>query len=195
MTREEIARGLRCSASTGEKDCGKCPWGIREEFEGGAWESCDCDRMAVEAADLLENDGSQILALQRELELKRAQLDCASASAEKLRRQNGELRDAAALVTRLAADAAEREWISAAERMPEEHESIFAKAYGTKRWANGMFRTMSDEVFACVAFDDGHKTTMTLRTHDGAWALSSIHRGHVTHWMPLPEPPEEGEHG
>ena len=109
MTREEIVRGLRCSASTGDKDCGKCPWGIREEFEGGTWESCDCDRMAVEAADLLENDWSQILALQRELELKRAQLDCASASAEKLRRQNGELREAAALVTRLAADAAEEQ--------------------------------------------------------------------------------------
>lgn len=107
MTREEIARGLRCSASTGDKDCGKCPWGIREEFEGGVWESCDCDRMAVEAADLLENDGSQILALQRELALRQAQLDCASASAEKLRRQNGELREAAAQVTRLAGDAAE----------------------------------------------------------------------------------------
>lgn len=107
MTREEIARGLRCSASTGEKDCGKCPWGIREEFEGGVWESCDCDRMAVEAADLLENDWSQIVALQRELALRQAQLDCAAASAEKLRRQNGELRDAAAQVTRLAGDAAE----------------------------------------------------------------------------------------
>ena len=107
MTREDIARGLRCSASTGEKDCGKCPWGIRVEFEGGVWESCDCDRMAVEAADLLENDGSQVLALQRELALRQAQLDCASASVEKLRRQNGELRDAAAQVTRLAGDAAE----------------------------------------------------------------------------------------
>lgn len=187
MTREEIARGLRCSASTEEKDCGKCPWGIREEFEGGVWESCDCDRMAVEAADLLENDGSQVLALQRELELKRAQLDCAAASAEKLR-------DAVAQAARLAAEA-ERDWISVEDRLPEEHESIFAKAYGTKRWADGMFRTISDEVLACVAFEDGHKVTMTLRTHDGVWGLSSVHRGHVTHWMPLPEPPEEGEHG
>ena len=96
------------------------------------------------------------------------------------------------ILERLAAEAAvEREWISVENRLPEEHESIFAKAYGTKRWADGMFRTISDEVLVCVAFDDGRKTTMTLRTHDGAWALSSIHRGHVTHWMPLPEPPEE----
>lgn len=197
MTREEIVRGLRCSASCGEPlDCTGCLYLLEDKDEDGVRiQDCNADRIFENAADLLENDRSQILALQRELELKRAQLDCASASAEKLRRQNGELREAAALVTRLAADAAEREWISAAERMPEEHESIFAKAYGTKRWANGMFRTISDEVFACVAFDDGHKTTMTLRTHDGAWALSSIHRGHVTYWMPLPEPPEEGEHG
>lgn len=108
--------------------------------------------------------------------------------------QNGELRDAAAQVTKLTAEAAvERDWISVEDRLPEEHESIFAKVYGTKRWADGMFRTISDEVLACVAFEDGHETTMTLRTHDGAWALSSIHRGHVTHWMPLPEPPKEGK--
>lgn len=93
----------------------------------------------------------------------------------------------------MAAEAAvERDWISVEDRLPEEHDSIFAKAYGTKRWADGMFRTISDEVLACVAFEDGHKVTMTLRTHDGAWALSSVHRGHVTHWMPLPEPPREG---
>ena len=96
--------------------------------------------------------------------------------------QNGELRDAA-----------ERDWISVEDRLPEERESIFAKAYGTKHWADGMFRTISADVLACVAFDDGRKTTMSLRTHDGAWALSSVHRGHVTHWMPLPEPPKEVE--
>lgn len=107
MTREEIARGLRCSGSAGEKKCGGCPWRVREDVEGQDWWDCNVDQMALDAADLLENDRSQVLALQRELELKRAQLDCATASAEKLRRQNGELRDAAAQVTRLAGDAAE----------------------------------------------------------------------------------------
>lgn len=106
MTREEIARGLRCSASTGEKKCSGCPWRVREDMEGQDWWDCNVDQMALDAADLLENDRSQVLALQRELELKRAQLECATASAEKLRRQNRELRDAAALVTRMAGDAA-----------------------------------------------------------------------------------------
>lgn len=110
MKREEIVRGLRCSGSTGEKKCDGCPWCVREGVEGKDWWDCNVDQMALDAADLLENDRNQTLALQRELELKRAQLDCASASAEKLRRQNGELREAAAQVTRLAGDAAaERE--------------------------------------------------------------------------------------
>lgn len=107
MTREEIVRGLRCSGSTGEKKCGGCPWCVREDVEGQDWWDCDVDRIALDAADLLENDRNQVLALQRELALRQAQLDCAAASAEKLRRQNGELRDAAAQVTRLAGDAAE----------------------------------------------------------------------------------------
>ena len=187
MTREEIVRGLRCSATCGEPlDCTGCPYLLEDKDEDGVRiQDCNADRIFENAADLLENDWSQVLALQRELELKRAQLDCASASAEKLR-------DAVAQAARLAAEA-ERAWISVEDRLPEEHESIFAKAYGTKRWADGMFRTISDEVLACVAFEDGHKVTMTLRTHDGAWALSSVHRGHVTHWMPLPAVPEEGE--
>lgn len=112
MTREEIVRGLRCSATCGEPlDCTGCPYLLEDKDEDGVRiQDCNADRIFENAADLLENDRSQILALQRELELKRAQLDCASASAEKLRRQNGELRDAAALVARMAGDAAvERE--------------------------------------------------------------------------------------
>ena len=182
MTREEIARGLRCSASTGEKDCEKCPWGIREEFEGGVWESCDCDRMAVEAADLLENDRSQILALQRELELKRAQLDCATASAEKLRRQNRELRDAAALVTRLAADAAEREWISVEERMPKDDGDLLAIVSG---YPPPNITLENVIVVAAYCGSEGWYVNEYPEWEDPT----------VTYWMPLPAVPEEGEHG
>nr|DAR53906.1 MAG TPA: rubredoxin iron binding domains containing a [Bacteriophage sp.] len=109
MTREEIVRGLRCSASCGEPlDCTGCPYLLEDKDEDGVRiQDCNADRIFENAADLLENDRSQILALQRELALRQAQLDCAAASAEKLRKQNEELRDAAALVTRLAGDAAE----------------------------------------------------------------------------------------
>ena len=61
--REDIVRALRCSASTGDKDCTGCPYRIREEFEGFTWESCDCDRMAVDAAEMLEADTETISAL------------------------------------------------------------------------------------------------------------------------------------
>ena len=176
MTREEIARGLRCSASTGEKDCGKCHWGIREEFEGGVWESCDCDRMAVEAADLLENDGSQILALQRELALRQAQLDCAAASSAVLKKQNEQMRDAAADVTRLAAEAAvERDWISVEDRLPE---------------------PMTWVLCACR---DGRMRILRYDNIMDDWDLMTrntcYRREHVKYWMPLPAVPEEGEHG
>lgn len=186
MERDEIVAALRwLRPESGDFACEGCGWENSCGVHG-------C-RIMREAADMLENDESQAIALQRELALRQAQLDCAAASSAVLKKQNEQMRDAAAQVTKLAAEAAvERDWIRVEDRLPEEHESIFAKAYGTKRWADGMFRTISDEVFACVAFDDDHKTTMTLRTHDGAWALSSVHRGHVTHWMPLPEPPKEG---
>lgn len=185
MTRKEIVAALRrLKVETGSLAC----LGCGREHNCGV-HGC---RILREAADMLENDESQTVALQRVLALRQAQLDCAAASSAVLKKENEQMRDAAAQVTKLAAEAAvERDWISVEDRLPEEHDSIFAKAYGTKRWADGMFRTISDEVLACVAFEDGHKVTMMLRTHDGAWALSSVHRGHVTHWMPLPEPPKE----
>lgn len=61
--REDIVRALRCSASTGDKDCTGCPYRIRGEFDGFTWESCDCDRMAVDAAEMLEVDTKTISAL------------------------------------------------------------------------------------------------------------------------------------
>lgn len=61
--REDIVRAMRCSASTGDKDCTGCPYRIRGEFEGFTWESCDCDWMAVDAADMLETDARTISAL------------------------------------------------------------------------------------------------------------------------------------
>ena len=56
-------------------------------------------------------------------------------------------------------------WISAEERLPEEHDSLFAKYYGTPGWRSGMFRNVPP---GCTALCEpvqlpgygGHKTIL-----------------------------------
>jgi len=81
------------------------------------------------------------------------------------------------------------EWISCSERLPEEHESIFAKFKGTDKWNDAMFEKISDEVNVTVEFEDGTRKTKTLHTIDGRW--NGGNRGikfKVIAWQPLPEP-------
>ncbi len=84
-----------------------------------------------------------------------------------------------------------QQWISVEERLPEEHDSMFAKWYDTPMWKPGMFRTTSGDVLVCVEFGEGSRVVSTARTNAGEWNISSIFSGKVTHWMPLPEPPKE----
>lgn len=56
-----------------------------------------------------------------------------------------------------------------------------------------MWREQSDKVLVTVTFKDGTRLVTTGETHDGEW-YTSISRSLnpiVTHWMPLPEPPQE----
>lgn len=89
----------------------------------------------------------------------------------------------------------EQRWIPVTERLPEEHDSFFAKLYGTDKWNAHMFRKTSDEVIVTTVFADGTKRTDTAYTHDGKWefGIKAVQR-EVVAWMPLPEPyKEEGE--
>lgn len=62
--REDIIRALLCSATTGhDPDCAGCPYVLSQEFGGRAWDDCDCDRMARDAAEMLEADKTTISAL------------------------------------------------------------------------------------------------------------------------------------
>ena len=69
--REDIVRALRCSVSTGDKDCTGCPYLMEEtlteamaEIVGDKlWMSCDLDQMAMDAAERLEADTKTISAL------------------------------------------------------------------------------------------------------------------------------------
>lgn len=83
-------------------------------------------------------------------------------------------------------------WIPCSERLPEEHDSMFAKLKGTDKWSKSMFEKISDEVNATVEFEDGTRKTMTLHTNDGKWNTNNrIVKFNVIAWQPLPEPFKE----
>lgn len=84
-------------------------------------------------------------------------------------------------------------WISVKDGMPEEHDSIFARFYGTERWKTGMHRKVSNDVIACLEAKNGHRMAKVLSTQDGEWNVNKIYHAEVTHWMPFPELPEKEE--
>ena len=85
-------------------------------------------------------------------------------------------------------------WIPVSEGLPEEHDTIFAKLKGTDKWCSAMFEKMSDDVRIVVVFSDGTRRVSHSHTVDGKWECekSPVKRT-VTHWMPNPAMPKEGE--
>ncbi len=79
-------------------------------------------------------------------------------------------------------------WIPCRERLPEEHDSMFAKFKGTEKWDSAMFEKISDDVNVTVEFENEKRKTKTLHTVDGKW--NGGQRGvkfKVIAWQPLPE--------
>lgn len=96
------------------------------------------------------------------------------------------------LLEDLAADEEETRWISVSERLPEEHDSIFAKFKGTENWKKGMFEKTSKYVIATVVFDDGTVLVAQAYTIDGIWRTDKkVLGGTVVAWMNFPEPYKE----
>lgn len=84
-------------------------------------------------------------------------------------------------------------WISVKNRMPAETHSMFFKLYGTPKWRDAMWKEESDNVLVAISFEDGSQFVTSGYTQDGKWhtGISKILPYTVTHWMQLPEPPEE----
>jgi hypothetical protein len=83
-------------------------------------------------------------------------------------------------------------WIPVTERLPEEHDSIFAKFKGTNKWSESMFERTSYEVIVTVKYADGTILTETAYTKDGEWKLSHpTFNGIVIAWQPFPNPYKE----
>ena len=80
-------------------------------------------------------------------------------------------------------------WILCSEDMPEEHDSIFKKFYGTNKWNKCMWLKNSDEVNVTSELKDGTRITEHACTNDGKWRFksASVERK-VIAWRPLPEP-------
>lgn len=90
----------------------------------------------------------------------------------------------------------EQRWIPVSERLPEEHDSIFAKWKGTVKWNPAMFEKTSDEVLVTISDEGGKRTTRTAHTLDGKWSCDLLKANasyKVIAWMPLPEPYREEE--
>ena len=116
----------------------------------------------VEAADRIANQSTHIAALQQEI--------------EKLRVQNKQLREAAALVTKESAELLERRWIPVEERLPE-----------LQNWG------ASKVVLGIVQNESGYpppNPCFCVYLGNQKWRICG-RMATITHWMPLPEPPEE----
>lgn len=83
----------------------------------------------------------------------------------------------------------EQRWIPVSERLPEEHESMFARFYGSERWNRSMWLRQSDRVIVTSELADGTRITETARTRDGEWKPDhAILKREIVAWMPLPKP-------
>ena len=116
------------------------------------------------AADRIANQNTHIAALQQEI--------------EKLRGQNEQLREAAALVTKESAELLERRWIPVTERLPE------LQNWGASKLVLGIVQNESGYGYPppnpCFCVYLGNQK----------WRIRG-RMATITHWMPLPEPPEE----
>lgn len=169
MRDQELVNALRCVSTAGEPigDCKKCPFyktePVPEDLAGKVnlteWSSCDVDAVGLAAADRIANQITHIAALQQEI--------------EKLRAQNEQLRESAALVTKESAELLERRWIPVEERLPEV-------------WRNDETAELVNYMIYSPDFgvDIGNYHAKAKK-----WLCMALPCT-VTHWMPLPSGPE-----
>lgn len=165
----ELVNALRCVSTAGGPmgDCKKCPFcktePVPEDLAGKVnlteWSFCDVDAVGLSAADRIANQSTHIAALQQEI--------------EKLRVQNEQLREAAALVAKESAELLERRWIPVEERLPEV-------------WRNDETAELVNYMIYSPDFgvDIGNYHAKAKK-----WLCMALPCT-VTHWMPLPTGPE-----
>lgn len=108
-----------------------------------------------------------------------------------------EIYDAQMVLLKLVDKAESFEWIPVSEKLPDEHDGIFAKFYGTDKWDDVFWKTQSKEVLVTVEFEYGIRSVASSYTTDGKWEIEKrvkLKKCKVVAWMPLPEPYKENEY-
>lgn len=153
-----------------------------EWAEGNQWETpITLGDDLAEAADRLENQNAHIAALQQEI--------------EKLRGQNKQLREAAALVAKESAELLERRWTPVEERLPEER--VLVNVVWVNRVPEPYYKKIKGVPFSDTAcFYRGRwywdsPVVLDLLAEYGKDEFDLVDDAvEITHWMPLAEPPE-----
>lgn len=105
-----------------------------------------------------------------------------------------EIYNAQMVLLKLVDKAESFEWIPVSEKLPDEHDSVFAKSYGTDKWNNMFWRTTSNRVIATIKYNDGTVIVKEAFTHDGEWTVEKKNINcKVIAWMPFPNPYKLGE--
>lgn len=107
-----------------------------------------------------------------------------------------EIYNAQMVLSKLVSKAESFEWIPVSKKLPDEHDSIFAKFYGTDKWDDALWKTRSKEVLVTIEYEDGTKSVMSSYTTDGKWVIEKrdkFSKCKVVAWMPLPNPYKENE--
>lgn len=105
---------------------------------------------------------------------------------------DNEIFDSMATLRELIEKVESFEWIPVSEKLPDEHDSIFAKLYGTDKWDSILWRTTSNRVLVTVKYDDGTILVKESHTHDGEWQdEKKCINCKVVAWMEMPEPYKE----
>lgn len=82
-------------------------------------------------------------------------------------------------------------WIPVTEKMPEEHDSMFARFKGTDDGDPCFFEKISRDVFVTLRDKKGNTAVAQAHTTDGKWRgnmLVDKDMAEVIAWMPAPEP-------
>lgn len=108
-----------------------------------------------------------------------------------------EIYNAQRVLLKLVEKAESFEWIPISERLPGEHESLFAKFYGTDKWNDALWKTQSIEVLVTIEYEGGIRSVASSYTTDGKWEIEKrvkLKKCKVVAWMQLPEPYKENEY-